>query len=70
MPLSIPDDDVENKPEPEQGAAPLGERIKKIQDEFKTLLGPHKVEFDMKAFMDEGWESEKGNFSLTDIERA
>lgn len=38
--------------------APMGlpERIRPIQDSIKALMGPHKVDFDEKAFMDEGWE--------------
>ncbi|MCD2175807.1 type II toxin-antitoxin system VapB family antitoxin [Rhizobium sp. C4] len=34
----------------------LAERIRPIQDSIKAMMGPHKAEFDEKAFMDEGWE--------------
>ncbi len=34
----------------------LEERIRPIQDRIKAMMGPHKVEFDEKAFMDEMWE--------------
>jgi antitoxin VapB len=34
----------------------LEERIRPIQDRIKAMMGPNKVEFDEKAFMDEMWE--------------
>ncbi|MET3615338.1 antitoxin VapB [Rhizobium aquaticum] len=34
----------------------LEERIRPIQDRIKAMMGPHKAEFDEKAFMDEMWE--------------
>ncbi len=34
----------------------LQERIKPIQDRIQAMMGPHKAEFDEKAFMDEMWE--------------
>ncbi|TXR49786.1 type II toxin-antitoxin system VapB family antitoxin [Phyllobacterium endophyticum] len=34
---------------------PLRERIRKIQDDVKAM-GPDDPNFDMKAFMDEGWD--------------
>lgn len=39
-------------------SAPLSleERVRPIQDRIKAMMGPNKVEFDEKAFMDEMWE--------------
>lgn len=34
----------------------LQERIKPFQDRIHAMMGPHKAEFDEKAFMDEMWE--------------
>jgi antitoxin VapB len=34
----------------------LEERIRPIQDSVKARMGPLKIEFDEKAFMDEMWE--------------
>jgi len=35
---------------------PMEERIRLIQDRVAADLGPHKVAFDEKAYMDEMWE--------------
>jgi len=32
------------------------ERVRKIQDQVAARMGPHPVEFDQKAYMDEMWE--------------
>ncbi|PYE90174.1 type II toxin-antitoxin system VapB family antitoxin [Phyllobacterium leguminum] len=47
---------LENELTRAREAIPLEERIKIIQDRVQARMGPHKVDFDMKAFMDEGWE--------------
>ena len=35
---------------------PMKERIRLIQDRVAARMGPHPVEFDQKAYMDEMWE--------------
>lgn len=32
------------------------ERVRKIQDQVAARMGPHPVDFDQKAYMDEMWE--------------
>ena len=34
----------------------LEERVRKIQDRVASRMGPHPVEFDEKAYMDEMWD--------------
>ena len=35
----------------------LEERVKRLQDRVAARMGPHAVDFDEKAYMDEMWES-------------
>ncbi len=34
----------------------MEQRIKQIQDRVAAQMGPHRVKFDEKAYMDEMWE--------------
>lgn len=47
---------LENELARAENAIPLRERIKKLQDEVRTVLGPSLPPFDMKTFTDELWE--------------
>ncbi|CAD7042895.1 histidinol dehydrogenase [Pseudorhizobium endolithicum] len=47
---------LENELERAGKEATLEERIREIQDRVAARMGPHSVEFDQKAYMDEMWE--------------
>lgn len=48
---------LENELARVEEAIPLGERIRKIQDEVAAKLGPNPKPFDMKAFTDDMWDT-------------
>jgi len=47
---------LEREIERAEKKAPLRERIKPIQDAVRRM-GPDNPDFDMKKFMDEGWDN-------------
>ncbi|MGV2068381.1 type II toxin-antitoxin system VapB family antitoxin [Agrobacterium sp. 22-226-1] len=47
---------LENELARAENATPLSQRIKKLQDEVRTVLGPTPQLFDMKRFADGLWE--------------
>ncbi|GGB09499.1 histidinol dehydrogenase [Brucella endophytica] len=39
-----------------EATIPFRQRIRKLQDEVREIIGPNKVEYDLKKFNDEMWE--------------